>query len=138
VVDKTYPSEDEITFLLCESIRQEANNKLTLIGLFTGGDVLVPVNATLITLPTFGLLFIFKDGEGTFSIHASIFSPTNKLLLARAKLEDSKKDKDGPMVIALMMTPFVTDEIGQFRVEIELDSEKYERTFEVKKSANVV
>jgi hypothetical protein len=90
-----YPSDARALFLLCESVRQEQNSKLTLLGLYTGGELLVPLDTKLVTLQSLGILFIFYDGEGTFSPTLNLFAPSGAVIIKDAKVQAGTKESDG-------------------------------------------
>jgi hypothetical protein len=131
------PTDTNAIFILCESVRPEERGKITLIGAFIDGIILVPPSTTTVTLTSLGLLFAFKDGEGTFSTEVSIFSPSNNPILNKAKLADSVKKSGFGLNVVVNIAPFHTNEFGPFRVSIYLDNQKYERTFEIRKDASI-
>jgi hypothetical protein len=132
----SFPTDSATLFLVCEIVRQEPEGKVTLIGVFTAGDILVPLE-TALSLPSLGILFVFKDGEGKFSCTMSMFSPSGHVIIDKIKLADVEKQRESAHNLVLNFSPFQTAEFGTFRVVIQLNDRSYERTFQIKKDPRI-
>ena len=120
------PTDGHTLFLACESIRQEAGGRLTIIGAVTSGDIVVPSGTQLVTLTSLAFLFVFRDGQGTFPASFSLVAPSGQTLVDQHKLPNSVK-VPGDLIINI--APFETKELGQFRAVARLADQDYVRTF---------
>jgi hypothetical protein len=120
------PTDGRALFLACESIRQEAGGRLTIIGAVTSGDMLVPSGTQLVTLASLAFLFVFRDGQGTFPGSFSLMAPSGQTLVDQHKLPNSVK-VPGDLVVNI--APFETKELGEFRAVARLADQDFVRTF---------
>jgi hypothetical protein len=136
-VAKVFPSDSTTRFLVCENIREEARGKISFLGVYTGDQILVPINTTVVTLASVAFWFGFLDGEGQFAATVSLFSPT-KTLLDQASMPAAEKEIGKMLNLIVNLAPFRTDEFGTYRAVAYLDQQAYERKFEIRKDPSMV
>jgi hypothetical protein len=137
-MEKRFPTDDATLFFICESVRQEAHGKVSLLGLFTAGEILVPVGTPMpLILASLAFLIVFKDGEGQFSLTMSLFNPSEQPIVRQAKMPEIYKEPGKAHNVMINFAPFQTPELGRFRVVVELDDRKYERTFLIREDATI-
>ncbi len=130
--NKKYP--DSIKVLLAEEIRQEKNNKLSLLGIFAGDDILLndePGKA----LPALVVYAVFRGGKGKSSVKTNIFSPNKEKEIFSRTSEVIMKENQN-MIVAFKLTPFEVPAFGKYSIEWIFDnSKKYSFEFEIKKGS---
>ncbi|MGH6824684.1 DUF6941 family protein [Methyloceanibacter sp.] len=121
-----------VVFLLCETVREELGNKLSLLGLFTSNRILAPADTTTVLLPSLTLLFIVNGGEGSFRTSLTLFAPSGKALA-------EPTPRDVPLVpgtgrnLIFNFVPFSTDEFGEYHAILRMDGTEYSRRFSLVK-----
>ena len=83
------PLPKRVQFLLAESVREEVGGKLTLLGYFTGNDIIMhnPMPATIpkgakgIALSNLTILATFFGGSGTYNAEVAVYDPSGKSML---------------------------------------------------------
>jgi hypothetical protein len=127
-----FPADNLVTLIVCETIREEKAGKLSLLGVFPGGKLIVGLDVTVITLPM-SFVFFVNDGEGAFKSSVSLKAPDGVVILDGKDLSDTQKNPDASAVVMVMLVPFQTDQIGTFTVSLHLDDRIYERSFSIQK-----
>lgn len=127
---KKAPTDAATQFLICEAVRQEQGGKLSLLGLFPDGKILVPPETKKVTLPLV-CVFIFQDGVGSFSSKVSVIAPSGAFMVNDEPFDDVEKRPDGPFIALVHIMPFQTEEFGTFTVRLRLDENSYKRTFTI-------
>lgn len=125
---KVMPTDEQVVFLLCEHIRQEQGNKLTLIGLYSGGNIIFP-HADGMNLPSVSMLFIFSDGVGSFKGRFALIDPDGNAMLDHDWGEMSKT-LEHKMNMIVQVSPFKA-KIGEYIARADLDGYIYERRFTI-------
>ena len=77
-MDKQFPTDEKLVFYVCDAIRAEANNKLGLLGIYLGGDIILE-KGTPTVLPTLGVFFQFMDGAGEFKGRLQVMTPSKDI-----------------------------------------------------------
>ncbi len=131
----TPPTDGSVLFLIAEQVRPETGGKLSIIGFYAGGDILVPENTTQTVLSSLAFIFIFKDGEGQFKTRLTIMSPSGKQLADIELRETTFVGKSHSIVTQL--APFVTTEYGRYEVLLKLNEHVYARSFSLNRSPTV-
>ncbi len=127
----SHPSQERFNFILCEDIRQEVGNKLTFLGVYTGGDILFPKGTKEMVLPSLTLFFGFGDGEGEFGVRIKLTGPDGSIIVEKELERAIKKPREG-MNLIFGFKPFHVKEFGTYAIAVYLDGEPYERTFDIK------
>ena len=119
-----------ITTLLCEDVRQEAGQKLTVIGVFPGNLINIPHDAPDRVQLQLTFLFILEDGEGEFSGNFRIVGAEGTLgdLIEVAK---STKYRDAGMTLVFNYRPSPLLAPGEYRGELKLAGNTYGLDFRI-------
>lgn len=123
--------------ILCDDIRREVNNKISLIGVY-GNQIIVP------DLPFFfghlGIIQLWRGGEGQFEVGFALFDPAGKELARVPKLPmtlPGKLESTGRLVIRLdglkveaagsykLITTFSGETVGKYTFTIEKAPPEY-------------
>lgn len=125
------PTKEKTRFLICDDIRQEVGDKLSFIGVYTGGDIVptpvpqsVNAGAAPPALSSLSCYFGFTDGEGDFPCKILIKSPNNQSL-AEYDFGNIKKERDKVINIIFRISPFPLTP-GTYKAIAILDTESYE------------
>lgn len=129
----------QLRFLLADSVREELGGKLTVIGLYTGGEVIlqnampaeVPEGFQGIALPGLTILAVFEDGQGEFEVQFQIYDPTNRPL-GKSAPTTVVKAKNTTQNLIFPIMPFPVTGLGRYRFELRLDNRKYGYSFTVR------
>lgn len=129
----------QLRFLLADSVREELGGKLTVIGLYTGGEVIlqgampadVPEGFEGIALPGLTILAVFEDGEGEFQVQFQVYDPSNRPL-GKSMPTAVVKTKNATQNLIFPITPFPVPRLGRYCFELRLDKRKYEYSFTVR------
>ncbi len=129
----------QLRFLLADSVREELGGKLTVIGLYTGGEVIlqgvmpvdVPEGYGGMALPGLTILAVFEDGEGEFQLQFQVYDPSNRPL-GKSAPTPVVKAKNATQNLIFPLAPFPVPRLGRYRFELRLDSRKYEYSFTVR------
>ncbi len=77
-----YPTE--VVFLLAEDIREEVRSKLSLLGVFSGDDIIIRGEKPAI--PSLAFFLLIRDGRGTFESSFRINSEEGKNIVDPVKM----------------------------------------------------
>jgi hypothetical protein len=120
---KVYPTKIDL-FLAAEYLRQETGGKITIIGAYAGGHILLPTALTFPAHLPLGVLFGFYTGEGQFDTRLRVSDqsgqhgpdlPTGRVTKAR----------DFAMQIMVNFGIFELGSVGRYRVDAFLDDRVY-------------
>lgn len=123
---KTYPSDAKTDFILCESIRQENNNKLSLLGYAAGYDIglsPLPTGSSQNSTPavTIAIAFVLRDGEGSFDGKIEIVGP-NGAQLGFADVTPIQKNLGDPNVVFINIPALPIQSPGTYSFVLSLDA----------------
>lgn len=135
-MNKEFPTREQTIFLVCEDIRQEVGDKISLQGVFGGRTIQLDDSAAPLTagsesiIPSLSFYICFHDGEGEYVSEFQIINPDGKNLL---ETHDTKRK----MIIGnyganyiFRITPFPI-KIGKYEIVVLLDGQNYRETFNV-------
>lgn len=128
-MNKSVPKSDGSSFVLCEDVREEVNNKLSIIGVFPNNDIVLQED---IVVPSVMAVLFARGGEGSCETRVSLTDPKGQTVI-----ESPKKavvlEKDTAYLAAIrVLAPELV--VGQYIIKFFFDDSAIERTFEVKKS----
>lgn len=128
-MNKSVPKSDGSSFLLCEDVREEVNNKLSIIGVFPNNDIVLQKD---IVVPSIMAVLFARGGEGSCETRVSLTDPKGHTVI-----ESPKKavvlEKDTAYLAAIrVLAPELV--VGQYTIKFFFDDSAIERTFEVKKA----
>lgn len=135
-MNKEFPSREKTIFLVCEDVRQEINDKISLQGVFGGrtislDDSVKPAIAGADWLMSSLAFYIcFNDGEGEYISEFQLINPDGKNIL---ETQDTKREiiinKYGANYI-FRINGFPI-KIGTYKIVLLLDGKDYRETFSV-------
>jgi hypothetical protein len=126
-LNKSLPKSDGSSFLLCEDVREEVNNKLTIIGVFTNDDIVLQKD---VVIPSLMAVLFARGGEGPCETRISLTDPKGQAVIESPKqtiiLEKNKVHLAAVRVLAPQLL------VGRYTIKFFFDDEAIQRTFEVK------
>ena len=131
-MSKKIPTKRDVRFILAEDIRQEAQNKSSLLGLIPGERFTVvgpppagaPPNVAFV-LPSLAFMFIITAGNGSFNGKFRIIAP-NKTVVADVPLDKAMELVAGRVaVFATASKPFSGPGFGTYSVQLDLGQAKF-------------
>ena len=126
-LNKSLPKSDGSSFLLCEDVREEVNNKLTIIGVFTNDDIVLQKD---VVIPSLMAVLFARGGEGPCETRISLTDPKGQAVIESPKqtiiLEKNKVHLAAVRVLAPQLL------VGRYTIKFFFDGEAIQRTFEVK------
>src|SRR5947209_2519725 len=96
------PQDQEVLFLLSEDVRMETGGKVSLLGLYSGNEVVVfgAEGAPPPIIPGLGFFFSILGGEGNFAARFQLVSPDANPI---ADHEVGQVNKNAAGAVNLMM-----------------------------------
>jgi hypothetical protein len=126
---KSLPKSDGSSFLLCEDVREEVNNKLSIIGVFRNDDVVLQKD---IVIPSLMAVLFARGGEGPCETRISLTDPKGQTVIESPKQTVVlEKDTIHPAAVRVLAPELI---VGQYTIKFFFDDVPIERTFEVKKA----
>jgi len=126
---KSLPKSDGSSFLLCEDVREEVNNKISIIGVFRNDDIVLQEN---ILVPSLMAVLFARGGEGSCETRVSLTDPKGETVIESPK-QTVVLEKDAVHLAAVrVLAPHLM--VGQYTIKFFFDDVPIQRTFEVKKA----
>lgn len=126
-MNKSVPKSDGSSFLLCEDVREEVNNKLSIIGVFPNNDIVLQKE---IVVPSVMAVLFARGGEGSCETRVSLTDPKGQTVIESPK-KTVVLEKDTAYLAAIrVLAPELS--VGQYSIKFFFDDSAIERTFEVK------
>ena len=126
-MNKSLPKSDGSSFFLCEDVREEVNNKLSIIGVFPNDDIVLQKD---IVIPSLMVVLFARGGEGPCETRVSLTDPKGETVIESPKqtvvLEINKTHLAAIRVLAPQLV------VGQDTIKYFFDDVPIQRTFEVK------
>lgn len=129
----TLPSDDKTLFLVCDSARPEQGGKTTLIGYFGAEEIQFPSAQKFPVAIPLSFVFVFRDGDGTFSTTVSIRQPDQTTITQ--PVQDVFKDPLKTATAIIQVPMFVVQSFGDYEIVMTLAGKNYSRTFKVRQQA---
>jgi uncharacterized protein DUF6941 len=127
LMNKTVPKSDGSSFLLCEDVREEVNNKLSIIGVFPNDDITLQKE---IVIPSVMAVLFARGGEGPCETRILLTDPKGQTVIESPK-KTVVLEKDNAYLAAVrVLAPELT--VGQYTINFFFDDVPIRRTFEVK------
>ena len=128
-MNKSLPKSDGSSFLLCEDVREEVNNKLSIIGVFRNDDIVLQKD---IVIPSLMVVLFARGGEGPCETRILLTDPKGQTVIESPKQTVVlEKDTVYPAAVRVL-APELT--VGQYTIQFFFDDVPIRRTFEVKKA----
>ena len=125
---KSLPESDGSSFLLCEDVREEVNNKLSIIGVFRNDDIVLQKD---IVVPSLMAVLFARGGEGPCETRVSLTDPKGETLIESPKQRVVLEKDTVHLAAVRVLAPQLI--VGQYTVRFFFDDKPIQRTFEVKK-----
>jgi len=126
-MNKSAPKSDGSSFLLCEDVREEVNNKLSIIGVFPNDDIVLQKD---IVVPSVMAVLFARGGEGSCETRVSLTDPKGQTVIESPK-KTVVLEKNNTYLAALrVLAPELL--VGQYTIKFFFDDVSIERTFKVK------
>lgn len=128
-MNKSAPKSDGSSFLLCEDVREEVNNKLSIIGVFPNDDVVLRKD---IVIPSLMAVLFARGGEGSCETKVSLTDPKGQTVIESPKQTAVLEKNKVHLAAIRVLAPELT--VGQYIIKFFFDDQSIQRTFEVKKA----
>src|ERR1700746_950006 len=81
-MNKSSPKSEGSSFLLCEDVREEVNNKLSIIGVFSNDEIVLQKD---ILIPSLMAILFARGGEGPGETRVSLTDPNGQAVIESPK-----------------------------------------------------
>ncbi len=133
---ESLPTDGKVDFLICNQVRHDSDetlslSQLSLLGYFAGAEISVdraakfPVNFPL------GVLFVLKDGEGSYAAEFRVVNPGGVQIVTHP-LPTIVKEPNKHHTIFLNADSFVAELPGRYTAVLTLGGRTYIRHFAVR------
>jgi len=119
----------QLNLLICDAVREETRNKMTLLGYFGGLKIRIDPGTSYPVGFPLGAVIQIADGEGTFKTGLVVHTPGGNVT-AHA-LPDVTKIAGEPANIILNFGTMVVPAPGKVDLELKLDGHSLHCDFEV-------
>lgn len=125
-----------IQFLLAEDVRLEQFGKLSLLGWYGGESITLlrspgePEQNWQPNLNSLAFIFRFTPGTGSYSAILTLHSPSGKEV-GKANLGQVTSFNGQPLGVVCKVGPIQVSEFGTYTVGVQLDTYRYEKTFDL-------
>ena len=126
-MNKSLPKSDGSSFLLCEDVREEVNNKLTIIGVFPNDDIVLRKD---VVIPSLMAVLFARGGEGTCETRISLTDPKGQAVIESPKQTTILEKNKVHLAAIRVLAPELL--VGQYTIKFFFDEEAIQRSFEVK------
>jgi hypothetical protein len=127
VMKKSLPNSDGSSFLLCEDVREEVNNKLSIIGVFSNDEIVLQKN---IIIPSLMAVLFARGGEGSCETSVALTDPHGQIVIESPKQTAVLEKNKVHLAAVRVLAPHLM--VGQYTIKFFFDDVPIERTFEVK------
>lgn len=130
---RVYPKIENVKFLLCDSVREEVNKKLTILGLYGGDNIIFhpeKPKAFPYRLQSLSMIFILKNGSGDFDAKFKIIAPDGENVFDK-KLKRMQITSGVPAVVGVQVANMEFNAEGNFSAVLRLEKKEYAFSFQV-------
>jgi hypothetical protein len=124
---KALPQSEGSSFLLCEDVREEVNNKLTIIGVFPNDDVILRKG---IVIPSLMAVLFARGGQGSCETKVSLTDPKGQTVIESPKQTVVLEKNKNHLAAIRVLAPELT--VGQYTIKFFFDESSIQRSFQVK------
>jgi hypothetical protein len=118
---------------VCEDVRSEAGDKLSVLGLFAGNLINVPSDAPDLNQIMLALVFMLSDGEGTLAGTFQLHGPGG-IVGSVVQVPPQTKVKENTAVLVFGFKPTPPIPLGEFRADLTLSGSTYSHVFHVRRA----
>ena len=127
VMNKSSPKSDGSSFLLCEDVREEVNNKLSIIGVFPNDEIVLQKD---VLIPSLMPILFARGGEGPCKTRISLADPKGQTVIESPKKMIVLVKNQVYLAAIRVLAPELM--VGQYTIKFFFDEVPIQRTFEVK------
>ena len=124
---KSLPKSDGASFLLCEDVREEVNNKLSIIGVFPNDEIVLQKD---ILIPSLMAVLFARGGEGSCETTVSLADPKGQTMIESPKQKVVFEKNKTHLAAIRVLAPHLM--VGQYTIKFLFDDVPIQRSFEVK------
>jgi hypothetical protein len=124
-----YPDDSDVVLLISEDARLEVGNKVTIIGWYVGGNIVIPKSDTQLILQSLALIFLIRSGDGDFHLSTKITDPSGSIVIETTPLTLLIR-MGASSAQLLRLVPF-TPIIGSYTVDLRINERVYHSEFAV-------
>jgi len=141
-MSKKYPATKAVKFVLCEDVREEAHQKLSLLGVYPADSVTVvnptppPSGSGVALLASLAIVVVIKDLQGEFGTRLKVVAPDGETTFDEA-MGTIQLTHRGAATLTWKIQGFIVPKFGRFRAELHLDDRSYPFEFEILNGAAV-
>jgi Family of unknown function (DUF6941) len=128
-MNKSVPKSDGSSFLLCEDVREEVNNKLSIIGVFPNDDIILQKD---IVIPSVMAVLFARGGQGRCETRILLTDPKGQTVIESPKKMVVLEKNNSYLAAVRVLAPELT--VGQYTIRFFFDDVPIQRTFEVKRA----
>ncbi|MEZ6964718.1 hypothetical protein [Aeromonas sp. S9(2024)] len=130
----TSPLIDHVSLFICDDIRKEANNKLSLLGIYLDKVISAPINVDKI-IPSLCFVVSLTSAPGNYDISFEIIADgiTPKIAFTSPKetLEIKGNDTNGMFAARLGNIKVLDDNISEHIFKLKVNKEEYSFRFKL-------
>jgi hypothetical protein len=125
------PLPSNYDVILCEGVREEKRNKLTLNGVFLGDDVIIQAGTPVESIKLMLTYIIrFKNGAGSWNASWKVIDSEGETLTPDNKVIEFTKKKDSYAILAIQFAGHKVKNMGKHSLIITLDDGEEEYTYD--------
>jgi len=124
---KSLPKSDGSSFLVCEDVREEVNNKLSIIGVFQNDQIVLQKD---ILIPSLMVILFARGGEGSCETTVSLTDPNGQTVIESPKQTVVLEKNNVHLAALRVLAPHLA--VGQYTIKFFFDDVSIQRTFEVR------
>jgi hypothetical protein len=124
------PTDANVDFLVCDTVRQNAEGKLDIAGYFPTSEVRLDPAATLPVALNLTFVVVLKDGDGAFRPRVRIADPLGKELHA-FEIPEFVKAAGQAHVMMMPVERIPIANSGNYALSLEISGQTYRRTVRI-------
>jgi hypothetical protein len=117
-MNKSVPQSDGSSFLLCEDVREEVNNKLSIIGVFPNDGIVLQKD---ILIPSVMAILFARGGEGPCETSISLTDPKGQTVIESPKKQVVLEKNNAYLAAIRVLAPELI--VGQYTIKFFFDDE---------------
>ena len=125
--NKSLPKSDGSSFLICEDVREEVNDKLSVIGVFPNEEIVLQKD---ILIPSLMAVLFARGGEGACETRILLTDPKGQMVIESPKKTIVLEKSKAYLAAIRVLVPELI--VGQYNIKFFFDDKSIQRSFEVK------
>ncbi|MDE2285783.1 MAG: hypothetical protein KGK33_14325 [Hyphomicrobiales bacterium] len=126
-MNKSVPQSNGSSFLVCEDVREEVNNKLSVIGVFQNDTIILQEE---VLIPSLMAVLFARGGEGSCETKVSLTDPQGNTVIESPKRTVVLEKDTFHLAAVRVLAPHLI--VGEYKIKFFFDDETIERSFQVK------